>query len=195
MVTGIKPSSVYQQYFHPASASLCPYYHLVLLDVCKKSLCAQGHGLTETSVHWPGQITPGQLRLAHQRKKKKSLFNSQQLICTQNLSPFFVFRCSSKPFNAQITVKHRIMSGGTIKIISLTSCGLVLNRLFEQSDVSEGAEEKHHLVIFISDWGDLHVKPDRRFCGKQSKWESCLKRTDGSYWRVVQETKRVHITS
>lgn len=69
-------------------------------------------------------------------------------------------------------MKYRILSGGNYwysNIKSLTSCGLIVNWLFEQGDVSEGAEEKHHLVIFISDWGYLHVKPYWCFCGKQSK--------------------------
>lgn len=60
----------------------------------------------------------------------------------------------------------------------LTSSWFIFNRLFEKCDVSEGTEEKHHLVIFISDWSDLHVKPYWCSCRKQFKWE-LKERTNG----------------
>lgn len=47
----------------------------------------------------------------------------------------------------------------------LTSRRLVFDRLLEQGDVSEGAEEKNHLVVFVFDRGHLHVEPDGCSCG------------------------------
>lgn len=47
----------------------------------------------------------------------------------------------------------------------LTFCRFIFNGLLEERDVSEGAEEKHHLVIFIFNGRDLHVQPYWRPCG------------------------------
>lgn len=48
---------------------------------------------------------------------------------------------------------------------TLTFCRFVFNGLLEKRDVSEGAEEKHHLVIFIFNGCDLHVQPYWGPCG------------------------------
>lgn len=47
----------------------------------------------------------------------------------------------------------------------LTFCAFVLNGLLEERDVSEGAEEQHHLVVLIFNGRHLHVEPYWRSCG------------------------------
>lgn len=45
---------------------------------------------------------------------------------------------------------------------TLTFGGVVFNGLFKGRDVAEGAQEQNHLLLFISNWGDLHEKPHGR---------------------------------
>lgn len=46
--------------------------------------------------------------------------------------------------------------------LTLTFGGVVFNRLFKGRDVAEGAKEEDHLLLFISNRGDLHKKPHGR---------------------------------
>lgn len=52
----------------------------------------------------------------------------------------------------------------------LTSGGFIFDGLLEECDVPEGAEEENHLVVFVPNGGDLHVKPYGRSC----RWQNSL---------------------
>lgn len=69
--------------------------------------------------------------------------------------------------------KTKMSNCATLKPVEYkpTFCCFIFNGLFEKCDVSEGAEEKHHLVVFIFNGGHLHVKPYRCPCRRQLQSE------------------------
>lgn len=46
--------------------------------------------------------------------------------------------------------------------LTLTFGGVVFNGLFKGRDVTEGAQEEDHLLLLISNGGNLHKKPHGR---------------------------------
>lgn len=46
---------------------------------------------------------------------------------------------------------------------------VILNRLFEGGDVTEGAEKQDDFVLLISDWGNLYEKPNWHPCSKSRR--------------------------
>lgn len=44
---------------------------------------------------------------------------------------------------------------------------VILNRLLEGGDVTEGAEKQDNFVLLVPDWRDLHEKPNRHPCSTE----------------------------
>ena len=124
----------------------------------------------ETSVHWPACTTPGQLDAAHRETSVESHVGCTPRGAAWACAGSALIRASSP----------------------LTSVGFVLDGLLEECDVPEGAEEQNHLLVFIPNRSDLHVKPNGCSCRTQLRWQNPLLTKIFCYY-ITQKPYRWHL--